>query len=88
MSNAYSPTGYWAHLSVRMKGKGAAGPGEPLDIHPRPVLHWNDDGQPIVADEGGDLTTVPAWLDQWIGDCDEEYTYTGAFEVQPWGDEG
>lgn len=68
----FSPTGYYARMSVR-RGH------EPTTIDDtRPILHWNDEGKPIIADEGGELVTPEQYLAPYVDEGE-----IGSFEVHP-----
>lgn len=49
----YSPTGYYAHYAIHT--------GDTETHQFLPVLHWNDDGYPVIANPGGHLQTVGSY---------------------------
>jgi hypothetical protein len=81
-----SPTGYVALFTVdsRLNGKIED---RIFDHEERPILHWNEDGRPVVADEEGNLVTVEQYLKGLTPadgyDPEDPCTYRGYFEVQP-----
>lgn len=81
-----SPTGYVALFTVNayLDGKIESGV---WDQEERPILHWNEDGRPVVADEEGNLVTVEQYLKKFTQadgyDPEDPRTYRGCFEVQP-----
>lgn len=79
-----SPTGYVARFTVRERGEGGRAGDLVVDDEPRPILHWNTDGRPVIANEEGALVTAEQHLAFLRNPGDEDIdTYVGYFEVQP-----
>lgn len=73
-----SPTGYVALFTVdsHLDGKIES---RHFDEEERPILHWNEDGRPVVTVEQYLKKLTPA--DGY--DSEDPHTYRGYFEVQP-----
>ena len=82
----FSPTGYWAHFSLRYQDHGDPKPTTLETERPRPVLHWNSDGQPVISDEDGRLVTPAQYVARWT-EPQPDSVHTGTFEIQPFGEE-
>lgn len=76
----YSPTGYWVTFTFRTWA-GEALTGEHKDS--RPILNWNADGRPVIADERGNLLTPGQYANAWLN-AQEGDRRTLEAEVQPY----
>lgn len=76
----FSPTGYWANVSVT---------GHDCNYNDcRPILHWNGDGRPIVADEDGNLVTAQQWKEGFdeIREEGDGITISLSIDITPCGE--
>jgi hypothetical protein len=77
----FSPTGYVATIHVDAWRLDDRKFGHRLVEESRPVLHWNEDGRPVISDEEGNLVTPQQYIAEYL-ELDEEHRYTGSFEIQ------
>ena len=84
----FSPTGYFAHITVdswldrKLQHR--------YVDESRPVLHWNEDGEPVICNPWGELVTPDEYIAEMSKHDDDEApgtTYLGSFEVHPFTQE-
>jgi hypothetical protein len=82
--SAFSPTGYWAHLYIRTRAGVFVGY---RSVTPaKPILYWNDSGEPVIADEAGRLVTPAQYAADHAEEVEVREGYIGhsGFTVQPY----